>query len=266
MIPSYALWNLEGDTVAGQIEKAVAMGFGCVSFRQTPQRMQQPGEAGQVIELFEQHDLTATCHNDAGFVPYPDDFIPFPDDLDQIVEWQQRTGRLRIATFHPSTMMEGNRRVLLPGPTAEKLLTACERLRPLNVSVGVEVGLSCYEHLDEVARLTKGRAGLLLDVGHLNCHWRAGELVGETPAEAVRRAPMNFLELHVHDNDGQEDQHRPLGRGTVPFDQILRALLERGFGGPATLEHPGKADDPNALEEALNSKRIIEQAVHRAPS
>ena len=53
MIASYALWNLCNDTVTGQIEKAMALGFTCFSFRRTPPSHQQPGDENRVIKLIE---------------------------------------------------------------------------------------------------------------------------------------------------------------------------------------------------------------------
>jgi len=42
--------------------------------------------------------------------------------------------------------------------------------------------------------------------------------------------------VHLHDNDGTEDEHLLPGMGTVPFDDVAAALVEVGFAGTFMLE------------------------------
>jgi sugar phosphate isomerase/epimerase len=55
---------------------------------------------------------------------------------------------------------------------------------------------------------------------------------------------MRFIEafadrighLHVSDNFGKEDNHLPIGSGTVPFPKIAAALKKTGYDGTVTFE------------------------------
>lgn len=59
---------------------------------------------------------------------------------------------------------------------------------------------------------------LCLDVGHVNV-W------SELPhAEWVARMGKRLAHVHVHDNDGTADQHRPPGQGTIDFDALFDAF------------------------------------------
>lgn len=81
----------------------------------------------------------------------------------------------------------------------------------------------------------RGRdVGVCLDIGH----WFAFALGHE------RRDFGRWLDslgpfvrhLHLHDNDGSGDQHRGLGKGNIPWDEVLPALAELGQPLTATLE------------------------------
>ena len=85
--------------------------------------------------------------------------------------------------------------------------------------------------------LDTGRLGTLLDAGHLNVRLRqAGLSSPGALARAVAEVPLEIVEVHLHDNDGTVDQHRPLGEGTLDVPALLDALADRAFAGPLTLE------------------------------
>lgn len=63
--------------------------------------------------------------------------------------------------------------------------------------------------------------GLCLDVGHAHCYSKHSVTVW-----AEELAPW-IRHLHLHDNDGSGDQHQALGRGNIPFEQILAVFLEQ---------------------------------------
>jgi sugar phosphate isomerase/epimerase len=57
--------------------------------------------------------------------------------------------------------------------------------------------------------------GICLDAGHAHTS-------GNVDAW-LERAPR-FINVHLHDNRGERDEHLVLGEGTVPFESILGAL------------------------------------------
>jgi len=70
--------------------------------------------------------------------------------------------------------------------------------------------------------------GLAYDAGHANVLGR--------PVDTVRDMGPRLWGVHLHDNDGSEDDHLLPGMGTVPFEAVARALAEVGFGGTFMLE------------------------------
>ncbi|WP_353117483.1 sugar phosphate isomerase/epimerase family protein [Nitratidesulfovibrio sp.] len=78
------------------------------------------------------------------------------------------------------------------------------------------------------------RAGICFDAGHWHSFARG----------AQRRDMRRWLDafaprlahLHLHDNDGSDDQHLGLGTGTIPLDDLFGGLIARGLHPTATLE------------------------------
>jgi len=90
--------------------------------------------------------------------------------------------------------------------------------------------LQVEDYLSLLDDLADPRAGFTLDVGH-------GFLAGLDMAALVRGLGPRLVNVHVHDNDGVEDWHRPLGEGVVDVAAVVRALEEAGYQGFLTFEH-----------------------------
>jgi len=70
--------------------------------------------------------------------------------------------------------------------------------------------------------------GLAYDSGHANVLGR--------PVDTVRDMGPRLWGVHLHDNDGLDDDHLLPGMGTVPFEAVARTLAEVGFGATFMLE------------------------------
>jgi len=70
--------------------------------------------------------------------------------------------------------------------------------------------------------------GLAYDSGHAN--------VAGRPVQTIRDMGPRLWGVHLHDNDGAEDDHRLPGMGAVPFEDVARTLAEVGFAGTFMLE------------------------------
>lgn len=69
-----------------------------------------------------------------------------------------------------------------------------------------------------------------LDIGHV-------ELVGEDVVHMIHTLGKDRLRaLHVHDNDGQYDQHTLPYTRNIDFTAVLKALKEIGYSGDFTFE------------------------------
>lgn len=123
----------------------------------------------------------------------------------------------------------------------ESLRILCRRARESGVRLGVENvgyhGTSLYTY-DEFVHLLDDfgdEAGYILDVGH-------AVLNGIDPAALLRDTKERLFGMHLHDNDGQADQHLPLGEGTICWEPLLAEIartwhpcslvLEYGWGTP----------------------------------
>jgi len=85
-----------------------------------------------------------------------------------------------------------------------------------------------------IERVGDPHAGICLDTGHLN-------VAKGKQAAFVREAGSRLVALHVSDNDGSSDQHiMPYARGTVPWDELIRALKGLPYEGLFNFEIPGE--------------------------
>lgn len=66
------------------------------------------------------------------------------------------------------------------------------------------------------------------DCGHAN--------LTSDPMTVLRQGGERIASVHLHDNDGQGDEHLPPGYGDIDMDAICRGLAEFGYRGEFTLE------------------------------
>ncbi|MCL5271632.1 MAG: sugar phosphate isomerase/epimerase [bacterium] len=86
--------------------------------------------------------------------------------------------------------------------------------------------------------------GICLDTGHLN-------LAGGGFADFIRGAGGRLKALHVADNLGIKDDHMlPYGKGTVPWDEVMRALKEIDYAGLFNFEVGGERECPEPVKLA----------------
>ena len=99
----------------------------------------------------------------------------------------------------------------------------CEIAKPLNVTLAIENvgynGTSLFTQEEYVHFLddVDSSAKYLIDIGHAN-------LNGWDIASTIYHVKDRLVGLHIHDNDGNGDQHLPIGEGTVDWDSIFDVL------------------------------------------
>jgi sugar phosphate isomerase/epimerase len=71
-----------------------------------------------------------------------------------------------------------------------------------------------------------------LDVGHANIGGRSGKRI----LEFISRFPDRLQHIHASDNFGKDDNHLPLGAGTVDFARIIKSIKEIGYDETVTFE------------------------------
>lgn len=68
-----------------------------------------------------------------------------------------------------------------------------------------------------------------LDVGHVNT-------VNESPESYFDALKALVLDIHIHDNNGERDEHKCPGEGTLDFKPLLAQCKKSGYHGPFMLE------------------------------
>lgn len=67
------------------------------------------------------------------------------------------------------------------------------------------------------------------DVGH-------GNIIGEDPAEAIRKLAGRIKCTHIHDNDGTADKHTLPYHGTIDWESVMKAFADIGYTGDLSYE------------------------------
>ena len=86
--------------------------------------------------------------------------------------------------------------------------------------------------------------GLCFDTGHFNAFSRS------TLEEWLDALGSRIVQIHLHDNDGSADEHKPVGDGTFPFHRFFELLGKKGVRPIVTLE-------PHTVEDLWRSLENI---------
>lgn len=78
------------------------------------------------------------------------------------------------------------------------------------------------------------RTGFCFDLGHWYSY--AGGRESDNLAWWLEAIGPCLRHLHLHDNDGSDDQHKGLGQGDIPIGILLSVLTEKGLRPTFTLE------------------------------
>jgi sugar phosphate isomerase/epimerase len=107
-----------------------------------------------------------------------------------------------------------------------------KRAEEIDVAIHLE---NVYEHTPEmiltlIETIASENLGFCLDVGHMNAF-------GDAPLQEWLDALGPYLkEVHLHDNDGQNDTHGAIGSGTAPIKELFQYLGAEARKPLVTLE------------------------------
>ena len=71
--------------------------------------------------------------------------------------------------------------------------------------------------------------GAVLELAHLNAQKEILPL-------SVEKLGARIFGVHVSDNDGRDNAHRPIGEGTIDFEGVFQALKKHAFKGYAAVD------------------------------
>lgn len=121
-----------------------------------------------------------------------------------------------------------------------RLRRLAERAEKRGVLIALE-NLRQPQYLDYVFRhIESDTLEFCYDSGHWHCFSPSMDVLG--------RYGDRLAALHLHDNDGTDDQHRLPGEGSVPWDDVINELVRVQYHGPVTLEvvNPAAPLNPDA--------------------
>lgn len=140
---------------------------------------------------------------------------------------------IKTVTIHP-----GLYSLVVSGLEERSVMAAKRSLRTLD-RMAQECGVRlCVENMpgfrfflgqtaEQMSELLEGtNLPICLDIGHANTTGQLNEII-----DTLGNRIMN---VHIHDNDGKQDQHLTIGEGTVDFDDCLKRLSS--YGGRYIIE------------------------------
>ena len=213
--------------------------------------------AAQIRSLVQRFELTSQYH-----APYegPFDIARDGDSLRKpesaarlLASFVDRAERLgaRLITTHLGTCPLGQDRTEAMRNLMEAVRLAAPELERRRMRLAVEnhtpAILDCPlgdlpEDFDWLMENIQSEwVGRTLDIGHAHINGHVDDFLSR-PFDRI-------FNLHVHDNDGKDDTHLPLGKGTTPWDHVLQRIAEKCYHGPITLEFFARpADYLRAIE------------------
>lgn len=165
--------------------------------------------------------------------------------LQECLELARDLGARRIVV-HPGDLPRDYPESWLPKAREglrDALHPICAQAAELGITLGIEnlsrkgnrrLVQTAEEHLALLDELGPG-CKATFDVGH--AHTFGLDVLGY-----LKKILPRTMEIHLHDNDGMGDQHRPLGAGSIDFPALFQLLAETSYEGPLILEMNSVAD------------------------
>ena len=260
-----ASWDflLEGVPLARQIEWFADRGYDAVSFDPPRQPdLLEAGPLGEVTAVVRDRDLTVTLHG--SFLIEPATVCVLAGRFGE---------RLLNVTMNAPARPDSRGDLVDAGRVAARLEEIERATRGTDICFGTEdvprdrLALEFYREAFEPL-LACPRFGIIIDLGHMNMWLRTQEYYrGVSPSRYLADVPVPIIEVHVHDNCGRRDSHRPLGAGNLAVDEAAGALRRRGFDRVSTIEiSPSShgATVPESLPAAVESLRIWRTAFEKS--
>ncbi len=244
---SLADWHYPHRTILENVEYFLTQGYhvvGMLSFHMTA--VLNDGHGDALAEILTHHDGYITIHGKLPHTHAEEHVKDFQQEMDAYGAWQKKYNRVLHLTFDVRDNIRDN--IL---PYVEYALTAVP-----NCKVGCEdFGLNERECTQLEPLRGNPRFGYLLDIGHMYIRLRGEDKTGytlftnspmECPAtktptkddfvRAFRSKTFPVFEIHLHNNNGVDDQHLFLEDGTLDMHIVAETLKEVGFDGIITIE------------------------------
>jgi len=247
----YGTMNFPVKPLVPQIEEIGRLGFDYVELAMDPPEATPDKIAGQRLEILQslkRHNLELVGH------------LPtFVNSANLYSSLREASLREIFSAMEVGALIGMQKVALHPGYVSglavfvkervkqyalDAIAATCERAKKLGITVCLEnlpPGTTFWNDPDEFRELfdTFPELQFTLDAGHAN--------IGRTRKKGIqfiRKYAGRIKHVHVSDNFGARDEHLPIGDGTVPFLQTVRALLRMGYDDTITIEVFTPTRDP----------------------
>jgi len=104
--------------------------------------------------------------------------------------------------------------------------------------------------IDLIEGLEAPAVGVCLDLGHAH--------LSEGAPEAIEQLAGYTRTIHLHDNVGRTDDHRPPFSGSIEWPAVLMELEKTGYSGPLVLELAGEPDAATTIARAVGARTRLQ--------
>lgn len=170
----------------------------------------------------------------------------------QVMELAERVGPLQIV-FHPG--FDEFRFAFREELWLENSLKVWGELLEEAAKVDTRVCLENVfdtrpDHLIRLREKLGEELGFCFDIGHFLLFSKV------SLEEWIDGFSNGLIELHLHDNDGKQDLHQPVGEGAFDFKALCREIEASGLEPVVVLEHHTWKETERSLK---NFQRLLEE-------
>lgn len=100
--------------------------------------------------------------------------------------------------------------------------------------------------------------GLCYDTGHANMIWH------DRSPEILDAYANRLFAVHLHDNNGRDDQHQIPGEGSISWEPVAKLLARSAYQGPLLLELSTHGEEPDRFLERAYASGCRLDSLYRA--
>ena len=166
---------------------------------------------------------------------------PFPEMRDMTVELYKKAADMAVEVGSEGiVVIAGRRHVLLPPPydyifnlAKESVLRITDYTQYTNLAINIETLSSNF--LDTVKQTADFIDSIACDRVHM-CLDVANVFSTEEIEPAIKLAGQRINLVHVSDTGKGENQHKPIGLGSIDYATVGKALQKIGYDGTIVME------------------------------
>ncbi len=121
-------------------------------------------------------------------------------------------------------------------------------------NIGTEKNQTLLFNDKEYIQLFEDVKGIrsLIDIGHTHLNrWNIGKVIGKLEDK--------IISYHLHDNYGRDDNHYPMGKGWIPWEDFIGRIVNSTRATSLVLEFDNELA-PNPVKSYLKAKKFIREA------